>query len=304
MVDWQQPDMDYVDPSVDIHALFCHYNKLYFDNSLGAVTVQWSSKRMTRVGGNCAYQRDAGCKITLSEPLLKYRPPVETKRTLLHEMIHAYIFLAKIRDTSDHGPRFVEKMEWINAQTFPDQERPPEGYQVDVHHTMIAEMQSYQTHHWQCDRCGNVVKRATNRAPQEADCYSNRYGKRDGAACTDPKCSYHMHVKHCGGAYVKIVEPEGYGKKKGKGTARFADGTPLPAKRPKKGGAEGSVPITDFFNRIPTTDQRGAGPSGDSSRTGRADREQSTPAGQYYHYDMPNMHASMARAQHNERRSE
>jgi hypothetical protein len=38
---------DLLDPNPDIHALFCHYNELYFRNALGACTVDWSSKRMT-----------------------------------------------------------------------------------------------------------------------------------------------------------------------------------------------------------------------------------------------------------------
>jgi hypothetical protein len=36
-----------LEPFPDIHALFQYYNELYFDNSLGACSVQWSSGRMT-----------------------------------------------------------------------------------------------------------------------------------------------------------------------------------------------------------------------------------------------------------------
>ena len=36
-----------------------------------------------------------------------------------------------------------------------------------------------------------------------------------GADCRDPGCRWHMHIKHCGGAWVKVKEPEGFGKKKG-----------------------------------------------------------------------------------------
>ena len=32
----------------DPHDLFVHYNQLYFDGQLGAASVEWSSKRMTR----------------------------------------------------------------------------------------------------------------------------------------------------------------------------------------------------------------------------------------------------------------
>ena len=40
-------DFDAIDPFPDVHALFLHYNALYFDNSLGACSVEWSSGRMT-----------------------------------------------------------------------------------------------------------------------------------------------------------------------------------------------------------------------------------------------------------------
>lgn len=33
--------------SLDIHALFQYYNDLYFEKSLGACSLQWSSGRMT-----------------------------------------------------------------------------------------------------------------------------------------------------------------------------------------------------------------------------------------------------------------
>ena len=38
-----------------------------------------------------------------------------------------------------------------------------------------------------------------------------------GAACRDPACRFHMHQRHCGGTWVKVKEPEGFGQKKKKG---------------------------------------------------------------------------------------
>lgn len=57
----------------------------------------------------------------------------------------------------------------------------------------------------QCARCGNVVKRAMNRPPQEADC-RGRQGK--GPECKDTKCSFHMHQRFCGGVYTKVMHCE------------------------------------------------------------------------------------------------
>lgn len=78
---------------------------------------------------------------------LQYRPHSEVKDTLLHEMIHAYLFLRKIRD-SDHGPRFQAIMDAINESTLFDPYRPENGYKIAIFHTMHAEVDSYRTHHW------------------------------------------------------------------------------------------------------------------------------------------------------------
>ena len=98
---------------------------------------------LSRCAGICQYERGGGCRIKLSEPLLKvkpgscscctptqcprswsvhlqFRPALELKETLLHEMIHAWIFLEKIRDQGDHGPRFQTRMNFINSATFAD----------------------------------------------------------------------------------------------------------------------------------------------------------------------------------------
>jgi hypothetical protein len=72
---------------------------------------------------------------------------------------------------------------------------------VTVYHTMHAEVDNYRRHWWKCDRCGHIVKRAMNRKPQEADC-RGRLGK--GSACADSQCNYHMHIKNCGGEFIKV----------------------------------------------------------------------------------------------------
>ncbi|CAM9152212.1 unnamed protein product [Phaeothamnion confervicola] len=76
-----------------LHDLFMHYNQLYFSSILGPVSVHWSSSRMTRCAGTCEFRKGGGCRIKLSGPLLQYRPVSDLKNTLLHEMIHALLFL-------------------------------------------------------------------------------------------------------------------------------------------------------------------------------------------------------------------
>ncbi|EFN55909.1 hypothetical protein CHLNCDRAFT_52181 [Chlorella variabilis] len=270
-MDLTEEELELLEPHPDIHALFVHYNSLYFEEKLGACSVEWSSARMTLCGGVCEFRKGGGCRIKLSEPLLKLRPSRDLKLVLLHEMIHACMMLQGIRDNDPggHGDVFKSIMSRINASSLPDHQRPAGGYNITVTHSMFAEVDHYRQHHWRCERCGNVVKRAMNRPPQEADC-RGRAGR--GADCRDPGCRWHMHIKHCGGAWVKVKEPEGFGKKKGgkkgataggggnsssggggdAGGAKRPDGAHVPAKRPRKGEQQqgaGGRPITDFFPR-------------------------------------------------------
>ena len=203
---------DLLDPAPDIHALFVHFNDLYFQSSLGGVLVQWSSARMTLCGGTCE-RLAGGALIKLSKPLLTLRPASDLKMVLLHEMIHAYMFVHGIRDDDPtgggHGSQFRSKMDEINNSKVPDHQRPVGGYKIGVYHIMIEEVRHYRQHHWKCQRCGVEIQRAMNRPPQEADCRG-----RAGSKCADPACRYHTHIKKCGGTFVKTKEPEGYADKK------------------------------------------------------------------------------------------
>ena len=72
---------------------------------------------MTSGAGQCSYRPEAGhCRIALSGPLLQYRPTSDLLCTLLHEMIHAVLFVGPRRNTDhdDHGPNFLEHMYRIN----------------------------------------------------------------------------------------------------------------------------------------------------------------------------------------------
>ena len=48
---------------------------------------------MTLCAGTCKYEGQTSSTISLSEPLLKFRTNNELKETLIHEMIHAYLFI-------------------------------------------------------------------------------------------------------------------------------------------------------------------------------------------------------------------
>jgi hypothetical protein len=111
-------------------------------------------------------------------------------------MIHAYLFVTRNnRDRDGHGPEFTKLMNEINKG----------GHNITVFHNFHDEVNLYRQHWWQCDKCKNIVKRAMNRAPSPNDPW------------------WPSHERKCGGKYVKIKEPEDYGKKKGKKRKRKDD---------------------------------------------------------------------------------
>lgn len=184
----------------DVHKLFQHYNHVYFDNVLSSVLVNWS-KRMTLCAGLCRFQvkrtttnnkveQQVECKISLSEKLLQFRPPVDTVNTLLHEMIHAYLFLTNNdTDRDGHGPEFQKWMDLINES---------EGTNITIYHSFHDEVEHFRVHWWQCGKCKLIIKRAMNRAPSKHDLWWDK------------------HVMDCGGVFTKIKEPEAKANKKQK----------------------------------------------------------------------------------------
>lgn len=183
-----------IDPNPDVRALFLQFNDLYFWGKLSGVEVRWSP-RMTLCAGLCCYEGRGGlCSIRLSEPLLKLRPRKDLVQTLLHEMIHALLFVTNNnKDHDSHGPEFCKHMHRINNMT---------GAKITIYHSFHDEVDKYRQHWWRCNGpCQSrppyfgYVKRAMNRAP------SNR----------DPW--WDDHQRSCGGVYAKIKEPENYSKK-------------------------------------------------------------------------------------------
>jgi len=190
-------DWETIDPTPDLHALFIEFNQTFFWGKLWSCEVRWSP-RMTQCAGICRYSpRERFCTIGISIPLLKLRPRKDLVETLLHEMIHAYLFVTDNNDNHDgHGPEFHKHMYRINAAT---------GANISVYHNFHDEVELYKQHWWRCNGpCTKrppfygFVKRSMNRAPGPND----RWWKQ--------------HENTCAGAFIKIKEPEGYGKKKGK----------------------------------------------------------------------------------------
>eukprot|EP00058_Branchiostoma_floridae_P025194 XP_002610684.1 hypothetical protein BRAFLDRAFT_65890 [Branchiostoma floridae] len=183
------------DPNPNVHALFLEFNATFFWGKLDCVEVKWSP-RMTLCAGLCCYEGRGGlCCIKLSLPLLKLRPRKDLVETLLHEMIHALLFVThNNKDHDAHGPEFLKHMKRINNQA---------GTNISVYHNFHDEVDVYRQHWWRCDGpCQKwkpyfgIVRRAMNRAPSARDPW------------------WADHQRKCGGTYTKIKEPEGYSNKK------------------------------------------------------------------------------------------
>lgn len=181
--------LELLDPTPDVYALFQEFDRIYFWGKLKCCEVKWSP-RMTLCAGLCHYEGRGGlCSIRLSGPLLKLRPRKDLVQTLLHEMIHAYLFVThNNKDHNAHGPEFLKHMHRINKLS---------GANITVYHSFHDEVDTYRQHWWQCDGpCKNrrpyfgFVKRAMNRAPGPNDKW------------------WDEHKKTCNGVFTKIRGPE------------------------------------------------------------------------------------------------
>ncbi|XP_028030736.1 sprT-like domain-containing protein Spartan [Bombyx mandarina] len=183
------PELELIDPTPNIHLLFIQFDKTFFWSRLASrVVVRWS-KKMYSCAGICSYEGRGGlCDIAVSEPLLKLRPRKDLIETLLHEMIHAYLFVtAKDQDRDGHGPIFQSHMHRINRSA---------GLNISIYHDFHDEVMLYQTHWWRCNGpCQTkrphfgIVRRSANRAPGPSE-----YWWLD-------------HKRKCGGTFIKIKEP-------------------------------------------------------------------------------------------------
>lgn len=182
----------------DAYDMFRFFNIYFFHNILEASEVKWSA-RMTLCAGTCQLQSPGSCLITLSKPLLQFRTNNELKETLVHEMIHGYLFITNpkaCREQGGHGKEFCEIMNNINSIT---------GLNITVYHSFHDEVDYFRKHIWKCNGpCQQqkpyygLVKRAMNRAPGPKDYWWKR------------------HEQNCGGQFTKIEGPEFHPEEKAK----------------------------------------------------------------------------------------
>lgn len=185
------PEWETLDPTPDVQALFGAFDTKFFQGKLRCVQLEWS-KKMYQCAGICYYRSNrmgSSVTIRLSEPLLKLRQRKDLVETLLHEMIHAYLFVLNIREgNGGHGPNFKRIMLSINQTA---------GTNITVYHTFHDEVSLYKTHVWRCNGiCQHrkpffgYVKRTCNRAPGPNDQW------------------WAQHQQTCGGYFAKTSEPE------------------------------------------------------------------------------------------------
>ncbi|CRH01703.1 conserved Plasmodium protein, unknown function [Plasmodium relictum] len=172
----------------DLKELFSEYNTKYFFNKLETVEVKWSNK-MKLCAGICIFKKSGYCCIRLSLPLLKLRKIKEYRETLLHEMIHAFLFLTRKNSRHDgHGPEFKKHMYRINKAT---------GLSITIYHSFHDEVNFYRNHIWRCTGvCRKYpphfgyVKRSMNRPPGPKEKWWRR------------------HSLYCNGNFIKLNETD------------------------------------------------------------------------------------------------
>ncbi|PUZ42144.1 hypothetical protein GQ55_9G561300 [Panicum hallii var. hallii] len=185
----------------DVSELFCHYNSLYFRDSLGSCAVSWAEDPLPdRDVSTCDYYPGGGgCIILLSKSLCECHDESDLKNVLLHEMIHAYICIKDNNNNhSDHGAKFRKLMNSINLSSVADPHRPVDGYSI----TLLHEIRK-KYYHYKCQSCGDLIKSIKLRVPSGDDCIE-RKGVDD--PCQNSKCHWHRHKQRCPGSYCRVQD--------------------------------------------------------------------------------------------------
>ncbi|XP_053310303.1 DNA-dependent metalloprotease SPRTN-like [Spea bombifrons] len=213
------PAWEVLDPNPNLQELFMSLNHKLFKGKLMWVEVKWS-RRMTQKAGLCRYKINEDlCTIYISKPLLSLRSRRDLVEVLLHEMIHAYLFVThKYKDEGAHGPEFCRHMKRLNNIT---------GANISIYHNFHAEVAKCRKHWWLCNGpCRawgpkfGFIRRAMNRAPSARERW------------------WSHHQVTCGGTFLKVNEPKKYVQKGRKRSFSSPTATPndnsgheLPSKR-------------------------------------------------------------------------
>ncbi|CAH1979681.1 unnamed protein product [Acanthoscelides obtectus] len=186
------PKWELLDPTPNIQNLFKEFNKKYFCGKIKGVTVVWG-KLLDEAGVTIFRERDGrkdyDCRIVLSAPLLRLRPRSDLINTLLHEMIHAFLFVTfNKRDRAEHGTEFKKHMRRLNTAA---------GTAITIYHEFHDEVDLYTKQHWW--RCNGpcqtwrpnfgLVRKMRNKPPGSQDRW------------------WATHTRKCGGTFIKVRQP-------------------------------------------------------------------------------------------------
>ncbi|OEL33355.1 hypothetical protein BAE44_0005623 [Dichanthelium oligosanthes] len=199
-------EADLADPNPDVRDLFLHYDRLYFQGALAEAgfAVKWGYLLSSSSFGSCTFSKPPNT-ITLSEPVLRYLSCADRKNALLHEMIHAIIYIKHHRkNSSQHGPLFRAWMDAINSCSIQDHQRPDGGYNITTRHDFSPEEpRNFKGILWECESCGDTLLRATNQGPPSNACCIENVDI--GASCGNMLCHWHNHKNDCSGTYEKTM---------------------------------------------------------------------------------------------------
>ncbi|RLM53138.1 hypothetical protein C2845_PMPSC040775 [Panicum miliaceum] len=229
-------EADLADPNPDVQDLFQHYDRLYFRGALAdaGFIVKWGSLQSSSSFGSCTFSKPSNT-ITLSEPVLKYLSCTDRKNALLHEMIHAIIYVKRHRKDSCHGPLFRAWMDAINSCSIKDHQRPDGGYNITTRHDFRPEKpHSFKGILWKCESCGDTLLRATNQGPPSDACCIENVNSGGGASCGNMLCHWHNHKNDCCGTYEKTeLESDALSQKRVPGGAQLLLTYPLEMSKSK-----------------------------------------------------------------------
>ena len=177
------PCLQELDPKPDIEKLLHIFDDRFFEGALcrHGVSVIWS-KHMTLSAGMCQFfPKTKRCIIKISIPLVREAERKNRVETLLHEMIHAHLFVTGQQDGhEEHGPLFTNHMARINTLG---------KCYITLRHTFDVKWRV-----WQCDgSCSNKpphfgrLKRSSDRAPGPEDHW------------------FQKHQETCGGVFQKVT---------------------------------------------------------------------------------------------------
>lgn len=143
------------------HKLFKEYNLKYFNDEIKGFTIQYEKRRFNTSG----YRDTATKTIKISDTLharLGERELEYLSNTIVHEMIHAWVFLqGRVHDkaNTDHEGLWLQTAKRINKMGETKITRFHDKRQAELVDTL-------RKYHFKCSKCGSEKRLFDNRDPK------------------------------------------------------------------------------------------------------------------------------------------